>query len=291
MSISDAFIASDKKKVPEKRTIVVIVPTKGWVPLRLGDIWDHRDLVLMLAYRDLLSRYKQTFVGIAWAILQPLLAMVVYTVVFGKLAHIPSDGLRYSIFCLAGTLMWQYFSSSAQAAANSLKANVHLLTKVHFPRLTLPLYCVIPPLVDFAAGFVVLLAIMAHYEQPLTWRVIIIPGLLGLAMITALGVGIWLSALTIEYRDLHHILPFLMQLSMFATPVVYSSSLIPPNFRPLFGLNPMAGVISGFRWALYGTPVAPGPPMLCLSVLAATAVLVSGAYYFRRVERDFADLI
>lgn len=273
------------------KACIVIRPTKGWVPLRLSDVWECRELVWVLAWRDVLARYKQTLVGVAWAVLQPLVAMVVFTIVFGKLAKIPSDGLRYSVFCLAGTLMWQYFSASAQTASNSLRNNVHLLTKVHFPRLTIPLACILPPLVDFFAGFMVLLAVMYHYEYIPTARILTIPLFLGLAMVTALGIGLWLSALTIEYRDIHHVLPFFMQLAMFASPVVYSSSLVPDGLRPLFGLNPMAGAIAGFRWALYGTPVAPGPPMMCLSALMAGAILVTGAYYFRRMERSFADFV
>lgn len=259
--------------------------------LRLGDLIEYRELIWVLAWRDILARYKQTFVGVSWAVLQPLAAMLIFTVVFHKLANIPSDGLRYSVFCLAGTLMWQYFSSSAQAASNSLRTNVHLLTKVHFPRLAIPLACIIPPLVDFLAGFLVLLLVMLHYSYPLTWRMLSVPLFLGLAMITALGIGLWLSALTIKYRDIHHVLPFLMQLAMFASPVVYSSSLVPDGLRHLFGLNPMAGAIAGFRWALYGTPVAPGPPMLFLSALVSIAILISGAFYFRRTERNFADFI
>ncbi len=281
----------DFDQTTSDKDVVIIRPTKGWVPLNIKELFSYRELIWVLAWRDVLARYKQTIVGIAWAVLQPLVAMIVFTVVFGKLAKIPSDGLRYSVFCLAGTLMWQYFSASAQSSSNCLRNNVHLLTKVHFPRLAIPLACILPPLVDFVAGFLVLMAVMLHYDYYPTWRILTIPLFLGLAMVTALGIGLWLSALTIEYRDIHHVLPFLMQLAMFASPVVYSSSLVPDGLRQFFGLNPMAGVIAGFRWALFGTPVAPGPPMLFLSGLMACVILVSGAYYFRRTERSFADFV
>lgn len=291
MHPADEAMMSRLRDTTIDKSVVVIRPTHGWVPLRLNELWEYRELVWILAWRDILARYKQTLVGVAWAVLQPVLAMVVFTIVFGKLAKIPSDGLSYSVFCLAGTLMWQYFSACAQGASNSLRSNMHLLTKVHFPRLTIPLACAIPPLVDFAAGCLVLAAVMARNDMVLSWRVLTVPVFLALALITALGVGLWLSALTIEYRDIHHILPFLMQLAMFASPVVYSARLVPQDLRPLFGLNPMAGAISGFRWALFNTPVAPGPPMVLLSALVAGVLLITGAYYFRRMERSFADFV
>lgn len=291
MENSEHIPAAIKADETGAKVITVIRPTEGWVALKLKEIWNYRELVWFLAWRDILARYKQTLVGLAWAVIQPLCAMIVFTLVFGKLAKIPSDGLEYPVFCLAGTLMWQYFSSSAQGASNCLRNNVHLLTKVHFPRLVIPLSCVIPPFVDFIAGFVVLIALMFHYDIEPTWRILSVPLFLGLATVAALGIGLWLSALTIEFRDIHHVLPFLMQLAMFASPVVYSTSLVPDRVRQYMGINPVAGVISGFRWALFGTPVAPGPPMLFFSSLVAFGLLVTGAYYFRRMERRFADLI
>jgi lipopolysaccharide transport system permease protein len=279
---------SPRKEVVEK-SLTVIAPTEGWIALNLVQLWEYRELIWYLAWRDILARYKQTILGVTWAIMQPLMSMVVFTIVFGRLAKIPSDGLRYSVFCLAGTLIWQYFSSSTQSVATSIQNNAAIVTKVAFPRLIIPVSCIIFPLIDFFAGLLVLFVVMFHDQMSLSWRFCTAPIFILLAMSTALGIGLWLAALTIEYRDIHHILPFFMQLAMFASPVVYSSSLVPQNLRPLFGINPIAGAIAGFRWAVFGTPIAPGPPMLILSMVVALVILVTGAYYFRRTERTFAD--
>lgn len=276
---------------PVAKPVLIIKPTYGWIPLNLRDLWDYHELIGFLAWRDISARYKQTLVGIAWAVLQPLLAMAVFTIFFGRLANIPSDNEHYPIFCYAAMLPWQFFSTAALNSSNSLIRNVHLLTKVHFPRLTIPVSSIIPPLVDLAAASVVLLALMLHFHEPITWRLLFLPVFLLLALVTALGTGVWMSALSVQYRDIHHVLPFIMQIWLFASPVVYSSNLVPSEYRSWYGLNPMAGVIAGFRWAVLGTPGGERLPMVCLSVLMAVVLLITGAFYFRRMERTFADVV
>jgi len=271
--------------------LTVITPKSGWSPLNLREVWECRELIWFLALRDISARYKQTIAGVGWALIQPIMTMLVFTAVFGRVVKVPSDGFHYPVFCFAGMMPWQYFSSVVTSSSGSLLKNVHLLTKVHFPRLAIPFAATIPPLVDLGASFLVLFALMGHFDMELSWRIAYLPIFLLLALVTALGVGLWLAALSVEYRDIQHILPFIMQMLMFASPVVYSVNLVPLEYRPLLGLNPIAGVITGFRWALLGHTGAQRFPMLTLSAVMAVLLLISGAYYFRRVERTFADVV
>lgn len=264
-------------------------PSSGWPSLKLAELWTYRELLYFFTWRDIKVRYKQTSLGAVWAILQPFMTMVVFSLFFGKLAKIDSEGIPYPIFNYAALLPWQYFSQSLSASSNSLVASAHMITKVYFPRLVVPLSSVISGLVDFAIAFLVLLGMIAYYKVTPTLGVLLLPLFLLLAMITALGVGLWLSALNVRYRDIRYIVPFLLNFWMFATPVVYSSTLLPEPWRTLYGLNPMVGVVEGFRWALLGTK--PPEAMIGLSVLVSIILLISGIYYFKQKEKDFADLI
>ncbi len=271
-------------------SVTVIRPSAGWVPLDLTELWAYRELLYFLTWRDIKVRYKQTALGAAWAILQPVLTMVVFTVVFGKLAKIPSDGLPYPVFSFCALLPWQLFSYALSQASNSLVGSQNLITKVYFPRLIIPLSSVLAGLVDFAIAFVILLALMAGYGVRPGWQVVFLPLFVLFAMVAALAVGLWLSALNVEYRDVRYTIPFLTQFWLYASPVAYSSTLVPARWRVLFGLNPMAGVIDGFRWALTGRTSAPGP-MTIVSAVVVLALLAGGLYYFRRMEKTFADVV
>ncbi|MBK8030811.1 MAG: ABC transporter permease [Chloroflexi bacterium] len=267
----------------------IIRPSKGWVSLRLHDLWEYRDLIMLLAWRDISVRYKQTVLGAAWAVIQPFFSMVIFSVFFGGLAQVSSDGLPYPVFSYTALLPWTFFANSLTLSANSLVGNANLLSKVYFPRLVIPLASTISGLVDFAIAFVVLLIIMLFYGMLPTTAVILLPLFLLLALITALGAGLWLSALNVEYRDIRYAVPFLIQALMFASPVVYSSTLLEEPWRTLYGLNPLVGVIEGFRWALLGS--TPPGTMILISAVAAVALLVSGMLYFRRMEKNFADMV
>jgi lipopolysaccharide transport system permease protein len=269
---------------------IIIRPSKGWVPLRLKELWEYRELLYFLVWRDVKVRYKQTVLGAAWAIIQPFFTMVVFSIFFGHLAKIPSDGIPYPIFAYCGLLPWQLFAHAMTESGNSLVSNQSLITKVYFPRLVIPLSAVLAGLVDFAVAFMVLLAMMAYYGMAPTMAVVSLPLFILLAIATALAVGLWLSALNVQYRDVRYTIPFLTQFWLFATPIAYPSSLVPEGWRVLYGLNPMAGVVEGFRWALLGTKNAPGP-MLAVSVAVVVALLVGGLYYFRRMEKTFADVV
>jgi lipopolysaccharide transport system permease protein len=252
-------------------------------------LWSYRELLYFLTWREVKVRYKQTVLGAAWAIIQPFFAMVVFSLFFGKLAKIPSDGVPYPIWSYAALLPWQFFSQSLSQASGSVVGNANLIRKVYFPRMVMPVSGVLFGLVDFAIAFTVLLAMMFYFGIAPTWGVMLLPLFIILAIITSLGAGFWLSALTVEYRDFRFVIPFLTQIWMFITPVVYPSSLLPEPWRTLYGLNPMAGVVEGFRWALLGT--SPPGPMIYVSAVAALALLLSGAVYVRRMERTFADVI
>jgi len=269
---------------------IVIRPSRGWVPLKLKEFWEYRELLYFLIWRDIKVRYKQTALGAAWAIIQPLFTMIVFSIVFGRLAQIPSDGVPYPIFAFCALLPWQLFAHALTESGNSLVASQNLITKVYFPRLVIPLAAVLAGLVDFAIAFVVLLGMMAYYGIVPTMAVVFLPLFLLLAVTTALAVGLWLSALNVQYRDVRYTIPFLTQFWLFITPIAYPSSLVPEGWRTLFGLNPMAGVVESFRWALLGTASAPGP-MLAVSVAVVVALLVGGLYYFRRMEKTFADVV
>ncbi|WP_447979305.1 ABC transporter permease [Candidatus Nitrospira bockiana] len=258
--------------------------------LKLRELWEYRELLYFLCWRDIKVRYKQTALGAAWAVLQPLLTMAVFTVFFGRLAGMPSDGVPYPIFALAALLPWQLFAFALTESGNSLITNKQLITKVYFPRLIVPVSAVLAGLVDFGIALLLLLGMMAYYGITPTPAVWALPCLVLLAIATALSVGLWLSALNVQYRDVRYTLPFLTQFWLFATPIAYPSSLIPEAWRAWYGLNPMAGVVEGFRWALVGTDTQPGP-IIIVSTLAAVGLLVTGALYFRRVEKTFADVI
>lgn len=275
---------------PSGPPITLIQPSAGWRSLGLGELWRYRELVYFLAMRDVKVRYRQTFLGVLWAILQPLFTMVVFSVIFGRLAKIPSDGIPYPIFAYCGLLPWQLFATAMGNASNSLVGAQHLITKIYFPRLVIPLSSVLTAVVDFALAFLVLVGLMVYYGIAPTPAVVVLPFLLLLAAVSALGVGLWLSALNVRYRDVRYTVPFLVQVWLYATPVAYPASLVPEQWRPLFGLNPMAGVVEGFRWALLGGTFEPGP-LIAVSVGMALALLASGLFFFRRMERTFADVV
>ncbi len=270
--------------------IFTIQPSQGWLPYRLRDLWEYRELLYFLVWRDIKVRYKQTSLGAAWAVLQPFMTMVVFSVFFGHLAKIPSDGLPYPIFAYSALLPWQLFAYALNESGNSLVTNQQLITKVYFPRLIIPVSSILAGLMDFAIAFMVLLGMMLYYRIAPTVAVLALPLFIGLAVLTALSVGLWLSALNVKYRDVRYTIPFLTQFWLFATPIAYPSSLVPEPWRVLLGLNPMAGVVEGFRWALLGKTGDLGPLML-VSVLAVVLLLVGGLIFFRRMERTFADII
>ena len=270
--------------------VLVLQPSKGFVRLNLRDVWTYRELLFFLIWRDVKVRYKQTVLGAAWAILQPVMTMVVFSVFFGRLAKMPSDGIPYPVFAFAALLPWQLFAHALSESSNSLVGSQHLITKVYFPRLVVPLAAVLAGLVDFGIAFAVLLALIWYYRIVPTAAIVLLPLFVLLAIVTALAVGLWLSSLNVKYRDVRYTIPFLTQFWMFATPVAYPSSLVPEHWRALFGLNPMAGVVEGFRWALLGKAQGPGP-LLAVSVVAVVILLVGGLMYFRHMETTFADLV
>lgn len=275
---------------PKAAPVTYIRPAQGWVSLQLDELWEYRELLYFLCWRDIKVRYKQTALGATWAIIQPFFTMVVFSLFFGRLAQIPSDGVPYPLFAYAALVPWSFFAHSLSSSSNSLVDSANLLRKVYFPRLAIPLATVLSGVIDFAIAFVVLLAMMLFYGLTPTANIMWLPLLLLLALTTALGVGLWLSALNVQYRDVRYTIPFLTQFWLFATPIAYPSSLLSEPWRTLYGINPMVGVVEGFRWALLGTTTAPGPIIL-VSALASVGLLVSGAYYFRRMEKSFADVV
>lgn len=269
---------------------VVIAPRTGYFDLDFRSLWEYRELVYFMAWRDVKTRYKQTVLGVAWALLQPVLTMMVFWVVFSRFARVPSDGLPYPLFAFLGLLPWTYFSQAVTRSGTGLVGNSNLIGKVYFPRLVIPLSAVMTPAVDFLLSFVVLIPLMLWYGIVPTPAILVLPALFLAAFATALGVGTWLSALNVKYRDVGHLIPFLVQIWMYASPVIYPLSLVPERWQPLYSLNPMVGVITGFRWALAGGE----PPNLTAglaSLVAVAVLLVSGLIYFRRTEREFADVI
>ncbi len=303
-----------------ERPHVVIQPTKGWLAINFRELWEYRDLIYYMTWRSITVRYKQTILGASWAILQPFMQMVVFSIFFGGLARIPSDGIPYPIFSFTALVPWSFFASGLSSAATSLVGSSSMLKKIYFPRLVIPLTAVLSSVVDFLLAFLVLLVMaigyitltppptgdvltasvadMVHLNVPLmkahqlalTPNIFFLAPLFLIAFVTTLGFGLWLSALNVQFRDVRHAVNYLVRLGLFITPVLYPSSLISPEWRLVYALNPMAGVIEGFRWALLGVGKAPSP-MIAISVVVALLILISGLFYFRRVEKTFADVV
>ncbi len=269
---------------------IIIKPSSGWAALDLKDLWVYRELVYFMTWRDLKVRYKQTLLGASWAVLQPFLTMVVFSIFFGGLAQVPSDNVPYPIFSFTALLPWTLFSKALLDASKSLVSSSHIITKIYFPRIILPLASILAGIVDFLIAFVVLLAMMVFYKIAPTSNIWSLPFFLLLALITALGVGLWLSALNVLYRDINYATHFITQFWMFVTPIAYSATMIPDKWKLIYSLNPMAGVVNGFRWALLGIGEGPGADLV-VSVVVAIVLLISGLIYFKRTERLFADMV
>jgi lipopolysaccharide transport system permease protein len=278
---------SDTQATPITR----IQPSRGWVSLRLRELWKYRELLYFLTWRDIKVRYKQTVLGAAWAIIQPFMTMVVFSLFFGRLAEVPSDGVPYPIFSFTALVPWTFFANGLTMSSNSLVGSANLLKKVYFPRLTIPIATVMSGVVDLFIAFIVLVLMMLFYGIAPTVNIIFLPFFVLLAFVTALGVGLWLSAMNVQFRDVRYAVPFITQFWLFITPIAYPASLIEnPTLRVIYGLNPMAGVVEGFRWALLGTETSPTPTIVA-STLAAVVILIGGLYYFRRMEKTFADVV
>jgi lipopolysaccharide transport system permease protein len=275
---------------PEEISVIRIEPSRGWVSLQLKELFRYRELFYFLIWRDIKVRYKQTVLGAAWAIIQPFFTMVVFSLFFGKLAKIPSDGIPYPIFSYAALVPWTFFANGLGKASTSLVGSSNLIKKIYFPRLAIPIASVLSGVVDFVLAFTVLIGMMFYYGFVPTVNIIWLPLLLGLSFMTSLGVALWLSTMNVQFRDVQYVIPFLTQFWLFATPIAYPSSLLPEPWRTLYGINPMVGVVEGFRWALLGTHTAPGP-IVIVSTLVAIILLVSGTLYFRRMEKTFADVV
>lgn len=265
-------------------------PSTGWARPRFRELWKFRELLYFFAWRDIKVRYKQTIMGVLWAIIQPLFSMVIFSLFFGRLANVPSDGVPYPIFSYTGLVPWIFFANALAQASNSLVVNANMIKKIYFPRLALPIAAVLAGVIDFILAFIVLLGIMLFYRMVPTVNVIWLPFFSLLALVTSLGVSLWLSAINVQFRDVRYTIPFIIQSWLFLTPIAYPSSSIPEPWRTIYGLNPMAGVVEGFRWALLGTDTAPGP-MTMVSAGVALVLFISGAFYFRRMEQSFADVL
>jgi lipopolysaccharide transport system permease protein len=277
--------------VPQVLPVLRIEPSKGWVSLKFHELWQYRELLYFLTWRDIKVRYKQTALGAAWAIIQPVFTMLVFSLFFGRLARVPSDGIPYPIFSYAALVPWTFFANGLSHSSDSLVGNANMIKKVYFPRLVVPISSVISGIVDFLLAFVVLLALMASYRIYPTVNIFWLPLLLLLGLITSLGVGLWLSAMNVQYRDVRYVVPFLIQFWLFCTPIAYPSSLLSEPWRTLYALNPMVGVVEGFRWALLGTSTATSGLLMGVSAVMAVGLLVGGALYFRRMEKSFADVV
>jgi lipopolysaccharide transport system permease protein len=275
-------------QLPEE-PLITIKPGKTWVAIDFRDLWAYRELLYLLTSRELKARYKQTVMGVAWVIMQPLLMTIMFTLFFGKLARVPSDGIPYPLFAYAGLLPWAFFAGAVTNGGNSLVANAHLITKVYFPRMVIPLSSVGARLVDFAVAFVLLIGMMIYYQQAITWKIVMLPAYIILISLLALGVGMWTAALNVKYRDVGVALPVLLQFWMFASPILYPVSLVPERWRLLYSLNPTVGIIEGFRAALFGLQL--NRTALVVSVVVTLVLLVYSAYFFRRMEKGFADLV
>lgn len=270
--------------------VVEIAPRRGWAPIQAREIWAFRELLMFLVWRDVKVRYKQTALGAAWAVIQPLMTMVVFSVFFGRLAKMPSDGVPYPLFSFAALVPWTFFAGGLTQSANSLVGSANLIKKVYFPRLIVPAATVLAEAMDFCIAFAVLLLLMLLYGVTPTANIVYLPGFVLLAVTTSLAVGLWLSALNVEFRDIRHMVPFITQFWLFATPIAYPSSLLSEPWRTVYGINPMVGVVEGFRWALLASP-RPPLGMLAISALVSSTLLFGGVCYFRRMERTFADVV
>lgn len=286
----EGLARSNETDLGTNLSVLHIRPSGGWVALRLGDLWEYRELLYFLVWRDVKVRYKQTALGVGWVVLQPVLTTLIFTVVFGNLARMPSDNLPYAVFAMAGLLPWNFFSNALTRGGTSLVSSSSLISKIFFPRLIIPIATVLSGLVDVAIVLVLLIGLMLIYGVFPTMTIITLPFFLLLALVTALALSLWLAALNVQYRDVGFLIPFLAQFWMYATPIVYPASLIPERWRIIYALNPMTGVVEGFRWALFGQGEGPGPALYA-SIVVVVALLISGAYFFRRMEKRFADLI
>ena len=289
-STAETKVASQIHQTLPDKPLVSIRPSTSWSPLNLRDLWQYRDLLYFLVLRDIKVRYKQTALGVAWAVVQPLLTMLIFSFIFGRLAGIKTGGIPYPLFAYAGLLSWTFFANAVTSSGNSLVGSANLITKVYFPRLAVPISAVMGGLVDFALALLTLLGLMLYFGRVPGVNALFLPLFLLLALVTALGVALWFAALNVQYRDVRYAVPFLVQFWLFATPIAWPSSALSGPWRTLYGLNPMAGVVEGFRWALLGTEQAPGP-MIAVSSLAAIVILIGGAFYFRRMESTFADVV
>jgi lipopolysaccharide transport system permease protein len=282
--------ATVQSRVLTEAPVMRIAPPRGLLELNLAELWHYRELLYFFVWRDIKVRYKQTAIGAAWAVVQPFMTMVVFSLFFGTLAHIPSQGLPYPIFYYSALLPWTYFAGALQNATNTIVDNQRVITKVYFPRLILPITAILPGLVDFGVAFLLLVGMMFYYRMHATWALLLLPGFLLLAVLTALAVGLWLSALNAMYRDVKYVVPFLIQFWLFASPVAYPSTLVPGRWRWVYGLNPLAGVIEGFRWALTGQG---NPPSLLLAASTCIVIflLCGGLIYFQSTEATVADVV
>lgn len=272
------------------RRKLIIEKRSGFLDIDWSALWEYRELGYILIWRDVTVRYKQTAIGVAWVILQPLITMLIFTAIFGMLAKVPSDGVWYPVFSLTALLPWTYFAQAVTRAGESVVINAKIVSKIYFPRLWLPLAMVVSPLIDFALSMVLLFGLLLYAGIPFSWKVVTLPAFILLAMLTALGLSLFTSAMNAKYRDVGHAIPFIIQIWMYLSPIVYPVSLVPEQWRWLYGLNPMAGVIEGFRWALLGR-TAPDPVVMAESVIMLLLVVITGLVYFRKMERQFADII
>lgn len=279
----------DKPSIVSDEPLVVIEPTKSWVAIDLRDLWAYRELLYFLTWRDVKVRYKQTALGITWVVLQPLLSTLIFTIFLGKLARVPSDGIPYPLFVYAAMLPWTFLSSAVTSCSTSLVGNANLITKIYFPRLLMPAAAVAARTVDFAIAFIILIGLMIYYGAVITWTLLLLPFLVVLVVVLALGFGIWVAGLNVKYRDVGVMLPVALQLWMFASPVVYPSSLVPAKYQWLYYLNPLAGILDGFRASLFGREI--NWRALVFSTVFTFALLVYSAYAFRRMEKTFADVV
>ena len=279
-----------EQEIRHEPSVTIIESKKGWVPIDFRELWQFRELLFFLTWRDILIRYKQTALGVLWAVIQPVVTMIIFSVVFGKFGKLPSEGVPYPVFSFTALLPWNLFASALTRATTSVVGSSNMVKKIYFPRMLIPFSSTLSPLVDFAISLMVLFGLMAFYRVHFGWGLLLLPLLILITLFVALGVGFWLSALNVKYRDVGHAIPFVVQAWMYASPVAYAVILIPHKWQPLYALNPMVGVINGFRWAILGTGLLPRNTIL-LSLVVAIVILISGAFYFRRMEKTFSDVV